>query len=265
MAMTSLKLDIDDVVSPAHPNIRRIDPADLRNALAKGLDDFMAMPTFSFFLVGVYPVIGLTLFWLTFGLDMMQLAFPLIAGFALIGPLAAIGLYELSRRREQGLGISLAALKDIHFPCLRAITALGIVLMAIFFVWLAAAMAVYRMSFGDWIPPSIAEFAHQVISTPAGWFLIIVGCGVGLILAILAFTISVVSVPMLLDRDVGFVTAVETSVRAVFENPQTMALWGLIVVAALIVGSLPFLIGLAVVFPILGHSTWHLYRAVVER
>ncbi len=114
--MTSLKLDIDDVVSPAHPNVRRIDPADLRDALAKGLDDFMAMPTFSLFLVAVYPIIGLILFWLTFGLDMMQLVFPLIAGFALIGPLAAIGLYELSRRREQGLGVSLGGLEGYPFP-----------------------------------------------------------------------------------------------------------------------------------------------------
>lgn len=262
--MTSLKLDIDDVVSSAHPNVRRIDPADLRDALVKGLDDFMAMPTFALFLVVVYPIIGLILFWLTFGLDMMQLVFPLIAGFALIGPLAAIGLYELSRRREQGLGVSLAALKDIHFPCIRAIAALGIVLMAIFFAWLNAAMAVYRLTFNDWVPPSIAEFVHQVFTTPAGWTLIIVGCGVGLLLGIVAFTISVASVPMLLDRDVGVVTAVETSIRVVLVNPQTMALWGLIVAGALMIGSLPFLIGLSVVFPVLGHSTWHLYRAAVE-
>ena len=262
--MKSLKLDIDDVVSPAHPNVRRIDPADLRDALVKGFDDFMTMPTFSLFLVVIYPIIGLILFWVTFGLDMMQLVFPLIAGFAMIGPLAAIGLYELSRRREQGLGISSAALKDIHFPCIRALAALGVVLTAIFFAWLGAAMAVYRLTFGDWVPPSIAEFAHQVFTTPAGWTLIIVGCSVGLLLGIVAFTISVVSVPLLLDRDVGVATAVETSIRVVLANPQTMALWALIVAGALMIGSLPFLIGLSVVFPVLGHSTWHLYRAAVE-
>ncbi len=262
--MTSLKLDIADVVSPAHPQIRRIGPADLKDALAKGFDDFLAMPTFSLFLVAIYPVIGLLLFWLTFGLNMMQLVFPLVAGFALIGPLAAIGLYELSRRREQGLGISLAALKDIHAPCIRDITALGIVLFGIFIAWLAAAMTVYHAIFGDWVPASVAEFVHRVLTTPAGWTLIAVGCGIGLVLGIVAFAISVVSVPLLLDRDVGFATAVETSVRAVLENPRTMALWGLIVAGALMVGSLPFLIGLAVVFPVLGHATWHLYRAVVE-
>lgn len=262
--MTSRKSDITDVANLAHPHVRRIVPTDLVEALTKGFDDFIAMPTFSFFLVIVYPVIGLILFWLTFGLDMMQLIFPLVTGFALIGPLAAIGLYELSRRREQGLDISLAALQDIHLPCIRGIIALGIVLMGLFLFWLAAAMEVYRLSFGDWVPPSIAEFAHQVFTTPAGWTLIIVGCGVGLLLGIVAFTISVVSVPLLLDRDVGVATAVETSIRVVLANPQTMALWGLIVAGALVIGSLPFLIGLSVVYPVLGHSTWHLYRAAVE-
>lgn len=262
--MTHLKADINDVVSRAHPIVRRIGPADLRAALAKGLDDFIAMPTFSLFLVAIYPIVGLILFWVTFGLDMMQLAFPLIAGFAFLGPVAAIGLYELSRRREQGLGISYKALKDIHSPCIRGVAALGIILMAIFFTWLGAAMEIYRQCFGDWVPPSIAEFAHQIFTTPAGWTLIVVGCGVGLLLGIVAFTISVVSVPLLLDRDVDVATAVETSVRVVLANPQTMALWGLIVAGALMIGSLPFLVGLSVVFPVLGHATWHLYRAAVE-
>lgn len=262
--MTSRKSDITDVANIAHLHVRRIEPTDLVNALAKGFDDFIAMPTFSFFLVVVYPVIGLILFWVTFGLDMLQLVFPLIAGFALIGPLAAVGLYELSRRREQGLDISLAVLQDIHLPCIRGIIAIGIVLLGLFFFWLVAAMEVYRMSFGDWLPASFAEFADQVFTTPAGWALIVVGCFVGLIFAIVAFSISVVSIPLLLDRDVGVATAVETSVRSVLENPRTMALWALIVAGALLVGSLPFLVGLIVVFPILGHSTWHLYRAVVE-
>jgi uncharacterized membrane protein len=264
MAMTSLKLDIDDVVSPAHPNVRRIGPADLRDALAKGLDDFMAMPTFSVFLVAIYPIVGLILFRLAFGYDMLPLVFPLITGFALIGPLAAIGLYELSRRREQGLDVSWEALKDFHFPCIRDITMLGIVLMAIFFAWLGAAMVIYQLTFDSWVPLSIAEFARQVFTTSSGWTLIIVGCGVGFLFAVVSFTISVVSVPLLLDRDVGFVTAVQTSVSAVLANPVTMALWGLIVAGALMTGSLPFLFGLAVVFPVLGHSTWHLYRKVVE-
>lgn len=262
--MANVKTDINDVVGSAHPHIRRIGPADLRDVLAKGLDDFMAMPTFSIFLVIIYPIIGLILFWLTFGHDMLQLVFPLIVGFGLIGPLAAIGLYDLSRRRERGLGVSPEALKDIHLPCVRAITILGIVMMAILFAWLGTAMLIYERTFGNWTPASIAEFARQIFTTPSGWMLIAAGCGAGLLFGIVAFTISVVSAPLLFDRDVGFATAVMTSIRAVLASPAAMAIWGLIVAGALMIGSLPFLVGLAVVFPILGHSTWHLYRAVVE-
>lgn len=264
MVVANVKIDINDVVGRAHPNVRRIDPADLREVLAKGLDDFMAMPTFSIFLVVIYPIIGLILFWLTFGLDTMQLVFPLIVGFALMGPLAAIGLYDLSRRRERGLGVSPDALKDIHLPCVRAIIMLGIVMMAILFAWLGTAMLIYERTFGDWTPPSVAEFIRQVFTTSSGWMLIVAGCSAGLIFGVVAFTISVVSAPLLFDRDVGFATAVKTSVRAVLASPAAMALWGLIVAATLIIGSLPFLVGLAVVFPLLGHSTWHLYRAAVE-
>jgi uncharacterized membrane protein len=263
--MTSLKLDIDDVVaSHARPDVRRIGPADLRTALSKGLDDFLALPTFSFFLVVVYPIVGLILFRLTFGLDMMQLIFPLIAGFALVGPVAAVGLYELSRRREQGLPVSWGALKDLHSRGMMGIALLGITLTAIFFAWLGAAMSVYTLIFGDWVPSSFGVFIHEVFTTPSGWTLILLGCGVGLLFAIVAFTISVVSAPLLLDRDVGFVAAIDTSIRAVCANPEMMAVWGLIVAGSLVIGSLPFLVGLAVVFPILGHATWHLYRAVVE-
>jgi uncharacterized membrane protein len=113
------------------------------------------------------------------------------------------------------------------------------------------------------VPVSIAEFARQVFTTSAGWELIFVGCGVGFVFAAVVLTISVVSFPMLLDQNVGAVTAVRTSVRAVLANPTTMAMWGLVVTGGLVIGALPFLVGLAIVLPVLGHSTWHLYRKVV--
>ena len=251
-------------VSSVHPRVRSIAPKDLRDALAKGLDDFAAMPTFAIFLVVIYPIIGLILMRFTFGYDTLPLVFPLIAGFPLIGPFAAIGMYELSRRREQGLAVSWDALKDIHYPCILGIFALGIALLAIFFAWLGAAMLIYSATFGNWVPTSIGEFALRVFTTPSGWALIVVGCGVGFLFAIVALAISVVSLPMLLDRNVGPVTAVLTSVKAVRASPATMALWGIIVVGALVIGFLPFFFGLAVVLPVLGHSTWHLYRRVVE-
>jgi uncharacterized membrane protein len=244
--------------------VRTIGPADLRDALAKGFDDFKAMPTFALFLVIIYPVIGLILFSVVFESDLLPLAFPLIAGFTLIGPFAAIGLYQLSRLREQGLGVSWEAMNLHRTPSFGAIVTLGIVLMAIFVAWLATAQAIYHLIFGSAVPASIGEFARQVFTTSAGWTLIIVGCGVGFVFAAVVLAISVMSFPMLLDKNVDVGTAVQTSIRAVLANPMTMAMWGLIVAGGLAIGFLPFFVGLAIVLPVLGHATWHLYRKVVE-
>ena len=263
--MAYVKSTYDAEVSPAPLGVRRITSSDLTDALAKGLDDFMAMPTFSVFLVLLYPIVGLILLRLTFGYDMLPLVFPLMAGFTLVGPLATVGLYELSRRREQGLDVSWEALNDFHLSSIRAILVLGLALVMVFLAWLGAAGLIYQLTFGDWVPPSVGEFVRQIFTSRTGWTLIIVGWGVGFFFAVVAFSISVVSFPLLLDRDVGVVTAVLTSIRAVLANPVTMALWGCIVAGALAVGSLPFFFGLAVVLPVLGHATWHLYRKVVER
>jgi uncharacterized membrane protein len=251
--------------TPAHPVVRRIGLADLNDALAKGLADFWAMPTHVLYLGVLYPVVGLILSRAIFGYDLMPLLFPLAAGFALIGPFAALGLYELSRRREQGQDVSRTHAFDVlRSPSRDAILALGALLMAIFLVWLATAHALYVSLFGYEAPESIAQFVRDVFTTPAGWTLILVGNGIGLLFAVVVLTISVVSFPLLLDREVGAAVAIETSVRAVLANPLIMTIWGLIVAVALLIGSLPLLLGLAVVMPVLGHATWHLYRKVVE-
>ncbi len=250
--------------SPAQPVVRTIGPGDLREALAGGLADFEAMPTHVVFLCLIYPVVTLIFARAYAGYEVLPLVFPLLAGYTLIGPLVAIGMYELSRRREQGLNISRwHAFEVLRSPSIRAIATLGLVLMAIYFAWLGAALAIYALNFGSAAPTSIVGFAHQVFTTSSGWALIIVGCAVGFLFAVAVFTISVVSFPMLLDRDVGVTTAIQTSIRAVIANPMTMALWGLTVAVALLAGSLPFFVGLAVVMPVLGHATWHLYRKVV--
>jgi len=251
--------------SAAQPVVRRISPSDLYQSLTRGIDDFAAMPSHAIFLCVIYPLLGVVLIGMTLGHSTLPLAFPIAAGFALVGPLAAIGLYELSRRREAGLDSSSShALDVLHSPSLGAIVALGVLLMAIFLIWLAVAEAIYVANFGYAAPGSIRQFALDVLTTQAGWTLIVVGTGIGFLFAVLVLSIGAVSFPLLLDRDVGAATALLTSIRVVKANPGTMALWGFIVAALLVIGSIPFFLGLTVVMPVLGHATWHLYRRAVE-
>jgi uncharacterized membrane protein len=249
----------------APPVVRRIGFTDLQDALAKGIDDFKAMPSHALFLCIIYPVVGMLLGAVMFGFGLIPLAYPLVAGFALLGPLAAIGLYDLSRRRELGLTTDLSrSFEIVHLPSFGAIVALGLLLMAIFLLWLAVAQWIYVANIGSAPMPSLSAFIDRILNTPEGFRVIVLGNAIGFVFALVVLTISVVSFPLLLDRDVGAIEAVLTSYRAVRKNPMVMAAWGLIVAASLVVGSLPFLLGLTVVMPVLGHATWHLYRKVIE-
>jgi uncharacterized membrane protein len=250
----------------APPVVRRIALADLRDVLAKGLNDTGAYRTDVFFLCLVYPIIGLILIGLTFHHELLPLAFPIAAGFALVGPAAAVGLYEMSRRRELGLKTTWPdAFEVLGSRAFGAIAVLGLILVAVFLAWLVAAYAIYEATLGPEPPASIESFARDVFTTDAGWTMIGVGLGVGFLFAVLVLAISVVSFPLLLDREVGLARAMSTSVRAVVMNPLPMAVWGLIVAGGLVLGSLPLLLGLVIVMPVLGHGTWHLYRKVVAR
>jgi len=245
------------------PPVRKITTTDVWEALAQGFDDFRAIPTHAFFICLIYPVAGLVLYRLSFGYEMLPLLYPLVAGFALLGPFIAIGLYELSRRREQDPNVSpMRAFDVMHRPSFGAICRLGLLLAAIFVAWLYAANLIYLQIFGNAVPPP-AEFINQVTTTAKGTQLIIVGNVVGFLFAAFVLVISVVSFPMLVDRNVSAATAVRTSVRAAIENPIPIALWGLIVAFSLLIGAVPLLVGLALVLPVLGHATWHLYRKLV--
>jgi uncharacterized membrane protein len=251
--------------APQHITIRRIGIADLTEALRRGLDDFLAMPTHAIFLCLVYPIIGIVLARLAFGYSVLPLIYPLASGFALVGPFAALGLYEMSRRREAGLKVSATHAFDIvQSSSIGGISALGIVFLVILGVWLAVANAIYAADFGYAPPVSMRAFVHDVFTTSAGWNLIIVGNLVGLVFAAIVLTIGVMSFPMLVDRDVGAAVALKTSIEAVVRNPVTMAVWGLIVAVLLVLGSIPAFLGLTVVLPVLGHATWHLYRRTVD-
>lgn len=264
--MTNQDAVIDAGASSSQLGVRKIGVPDLIDALAKGLADFKEMPSHYFFLCVIYPIVIFFSVRLTFGYDVLPLLFPLIGGYALIGPLAATGLYELSRRREAGLEVNWAHAFDVfRSPSIAAIATLGVLLTAIFFAWLGAAWVIYEITFGGATPASVTDFARQIFTTSQGWALMVVGSGVGFLFAVVVLTVGVVSFPLLVDRDVGAMTAIQTSVRAVLANPVTMATWGLIVAGTLVIGALPLFVGLAIVWPVLGHASWHLYRKVVER
>ncbi len=244
--------------------IARIGPADLGLALRAGWQDFRADPTHYVFLCAFYPVVGLILARFASGAGTVALLFPLVAGFALLGPFAAVGLYELSRRRAAGQDIAWWHAFDVfRAPGFPEILKLGLALAALFVLWLIVAEAIYLLTLGPVAPASLGALLTAVFTTRAGWVLLVLGNGVGFGFAAAALAMGVVSFPMMVDRGVSVGAALAISFAAVRANPAAMAGWGLIVALALVLGSVPFLLGLAVVIPVLGHATWHLYRRVV--
>src|SRR3954462_5745886 len=251
--------------TPAFPTVRRIGPTDLKDALLNGFADFWAMPSQVFFIGLIYPIAGVLLAGLAFGQHMLPLLYPLASGFALVGPIVSIGLYELSRRREQGLPTDWKyAFEVLQSPAIGSIAALGVVLLVLFMAWLFTAQALYEWLYGYRPVESLLAFLYEALTTSRGWRLIILGNLIGFVFAAVVLAISVVSFPLLLDRDVGAAIAVQTSIRAVLTNPVPMALWGLIVSGLLALGFATLLVGLAIIVPVLGHATWHLYPCVVE-
>ncbi|MBR0655975.1 DUF2189 domain-containing protein [Plastoroseomonas arctica] len=248
----------------AEPAVRKIGINDLFDALGKGWRDFQAAPTQLIFLAVIYPVIGALAARAAWGGDLMTLFFPLVSGFALMGPILALGVYELSRRREQGKEVSaFDALAVRHSAALPSILVLGLVLVVLFIAWVVAARVILHATLGSGAFAHPMDFLARVFGTSEGWELIIIGHTVGAIFATIVLAVTVVSFPLLLDRNPGLGVAVRTSLRAVAANPVTMAIWGVIIAALLIAGSATLFVGLAVAMPVLGHATWHLYRHVV--
>jgi len=246
------------------PDVRHITADDLWASIVQGFADFRAYRTDVVFLSLIYPLIGIALAQAAFGHDLVPLLFPLAAGFALIGPFAGIGLYELSRKREQGAPVSWSdALGAFRSPSWGAIAALGCMLIALYVAWLVAAETIYMVTLGPEPPVSVEAFAQAALTTGAGWTMIGAGIAVGFLFAVVALAMGAIAFPLLLDRHVGVDTAIWTSVRCVLTNPWPMALWGMMVTGGLVLGSIPAFVGLIVVMPVLGHATWHLYRKLV--
>lgn len=247
------------------PVVCRLTLGHLRQALRLGLDDFLAMRSDVVFLVLIYPVIGLTLAGAAFQASMVHLLFPLAAGFALIGPIAGIGLYEMSKRRAAGEAAGLGdAFKAFRADTLPPILALGAYLVVIFGFWVYLADRIHAATMGEAAPVTAMGFVEGVFTTPAGWTMIVVGTLAGFVLASLVLVTALVSFQMLVDRPVGLPAAVVTSLRVARRNPVVVAAWGAIIAGLLVLGALPALLGLMVVIPVLGHASWHFYRAAVS-
>lgn len=249
----------------APPQIRKLHYDDLKTALKKGFDDMSMFRSDVIFVCLLYPLMGMVLVALALQGDYVQLLFPVLSGFALTGPVAAVGLYEMSRRREKGVPVNWLALMDVlRSPKFGGVVILALFHVVIFIIWVMAADLIYTLTVGPSdAPQTMMAFAQTVLTTPAGWAMIVIGLAVGFVFALVVLAISVVSFPLLLDRDVGLVMAVTTSVRVARANPGPIAAWGAIVAGSLALGSIPALLGLVIVMPVLGHATWHLYRRAV--
>jgi uncharacterized membrane protein len=246
------------------PRIAQIGMLDVLDALRRGWVDFSEKPSHYVFLCLLYPIAGVVLVVWSAGANLLPLMFPLASGFALLGPVAAIGLYEISRRREQGLDTSWHHALDVrHSPAMFSIVAAAGVLFVLFVAWLKVAEGLYGFYFGEDPPTSLPAFLNNVLTTSSGWAMMFWGDLVGLVFAIVVLALSVVTFPLLLERDVGALSALQTSLRAFVANPIPVLFWGLIVAVLLVIGSIPIFAGLAIVLPVLGHSTWHLYRKMI--
>lgn len=248
----------------SRPEVNQIDLDDIRAALRMGVEDFSALRSDVIFAVALYPVMGFILVAWSVGTGQVHMLFPLVAGFPLVGPVAAVGLCEMSRRRERGDETGWgAALATLTGRVLGPVLTLSLFLASIFILWLYVAHAIWAATLGPEPSDSLTGFLRETLTTGAGWEMALLGVGAGFVFAALALCISLVSFPMLIDRPVGVPVAVATSVSVARRNPRTTALWGAIVVVSLALGTIPLFAGLIIVLPILGHATWHLYRRAI--
>ncbi len=269
--MSDVELEADGVREPAEeiaarrdPRVRRITRQDVADAFAAGIRDFQAQPLIGLFFGGIYALGGLVMVMAAASWGMLYLVYPLAAGFALIGPFVATGLYEVSRLRERGEPVSPAAVVGVVFAqSRRELGWMAFVCVFVFILWMYQIRLLIALFFG-FQSFALDDFLTTLVTTPEGLLFLAIGNGVGAVLSLVLFSLTVVSFPLLLDRDVDFITAMITSVRSVVTNPGPMVGWAAVVVILLAFAAIPAFLGLVVVLPILGHTTWHLYRRLVE-
>ena len=209
-------------------------------------------------------VVSLAIVYIMFTMGWDYVLFPALAGFMIVGPVIAVGLYQKSRMLEQGDRPRLDQMLIIRSGSAGQITFLGVLLMLLVLLWMRAAVLIYALFFGYRAFPGIDHLIPVLIGTPQGWGMLVVGSFVGGLFAAFGFAISAFSVPMLLARRVDAVTAMGTSLKFVWNNAGVMIAWGAIVTVLFAISIATALVGLVIIFPLLGHATWHAYRAIVE-
>lgn len=246
--------------------VRTIDTHDISASLADAWSDFSTNRLDMIFAGLLYPAIGLAAAYAASGGALLPLLFPAIAGLSLLGPLVATGFYEIARRREDGRDAHWTHFADVlRGPARDSIVVVGAILLGLFFAWMIAGYVIYDIFMGSRLPASIGDLVHRTLTTPEGWAMMAVGNLVGLGFAILVLAVATVSLPMLVDGRGDARQAIATSLAAFRANPGMMLRWGVTVAALLVLGALPAFVGLAVVLPVLGYATWHLYTRLVDR
>ncbi|PLX38788.1 MAG: hypothetical protein C0606_10050 [Hyphomicrobiales bacterium] len=253
-------------VRPKDPEIRTIEVKDIGEVLAAGFRDFQAAPMYGIFFGGIYAIGGMAILLTAFAFGMGYLSYPLAAGFALIGPFIATGLYEVSRRRQVGEPLGFGSVIGVIFQqSRRELSWMAFVTIFLLIIYMYQVRLLLAIFLGLKSFTSMEEFIDVLVSTPEGLLFLLVANSIGFIVSFVLFALTVVSFPLLLDRDIDFVTAMITSVRAVMANPRAMFVWAATIFFYLVVAMLPAFLGLIVVLPVLGHATWHLYCRVVVR
>jgi uncharacterized membrane protein len=246
--------------SVAQTTIRKMHPKDIWEVLALGFKDLRASRTDALSIAIIYPISGIFLASVIVIHAFLPFVFPICAGFALIGPMATLWFAAVSRQLERGESSAISVFTPER---LIAIQRLCVIAIMLFVIWNVTAGIIYGLTLGSSNVDSNAPFYMRVFHTQAGWTLIGVGCATGAVFAVLSLAVFFISFPLVLDREVTASQAIGISVKAMLHNPIFVLAWGAVVVAGLLGGALPALLGIVIALPTLGHASWHLYRRII--
>lgn len=248
---------------PDRPEVLQVEASDIRASLVEGWRDFLSAPHYGLFFACFYVVGGWLVTWAVMAKGQLWWTLPAAAGFPILGPFIACGLYEVSRRLEAGQPLRRAEVFSVIFRQKdRQIPSMAAVIVVFFLFWNFLAHMIFALFLGRATLTNVSS-SLAVFLTPEGLAMLAVGTGVGAVFATLLFGLTVVSLPMLLEREVDFVTAMLTSLEVVRTSPVVMLGWGALIGGLLFVGMLPGFMGLFAVLPLLGHASWHLYRRAI--